>query len=146
MTTEQPNTTQTEFEKLKEAVTAHFQVEDALIEHGIPTFYLKQPQETKQPFLRLLKALEPMGLMAVLRKANGKIVLKILQKPPSKPSNVLVNWLLLFATIGTTFLTGYILSEGFTDPLIGGATFTIAIMAVLGLHEMGHKLTATKKE
>ncbi|MEM1565504.1 MAG: site-2 protease family protein [Candidatus Bathyarchaeia archaeon] len=145
MTTEQPNTTQTEFEKLKEMVTAHFQVEDALIEHGIPTFYLKQPQETKQPFLRLLRALEPMELMAVLRKIDGRIVLKILQKPPSKPSNVLVNWLLLFATVGTTFLTGYILSEGFTDPLIGGATFTIAIMAVLGLHEIGHKLTANKE-
>ncbi|MEM1536240.1 MAG: site-2 protease family protein [Candidatus Bathyarchaeia archaeon] len=146
MTAEQPNTTvQTEFEKLREVVIAHFQVEDALIEHGIPTFYLKQPQETKQPFLQLLKTLEPMGLMAVLRKIDGRIVLKILQKPPSRPSNILVNWLLLFATIGTTFITGYILSEGFTDPLIGGATFTIAIMAVLGLHEMGHKLTANKE-
>lgn len=143
--TAQPNTIQTEFEKLKEDVAVHFQIEEALIEHGVPTFYLKQPQETKKPFLRLLKALEPMGLMAVLRKNDGRIVLRILQKPPSKPSNILVNWLLLFATIGTTFLTGYILSEGFTDPFIGGATFTIAIMAVLGLHEMGHKLTANKE-
>ncbi|MEM3703756.1 MAG: site-2 protease family protein [Candidatus Bathyarchaeia archaeon] len=144
--TAEPNTTiQTEFEKLKGTVSAYFQIEDALIEHGIPTFYLKQPQETKQPFLRLLKTLEPMGLMAVLRKNDGRIVLRILQKPPSKPSNVLVNWLLLFATIGTTFITGYILSEGFIDPFIGGATFTIAIMAVLGLHEIGHKLTANKE-
>jgi membrane-associated protease RseP (regulator of RpoE activity) len=31
------------------------------------------------------------------------------------------------------------------DPIIGGATFTIAIMAVFGLHEMGHKLTANKE-
>lgn len=144
--TTQPNITiQTEFEKLRETVSVYFQIEDALIEHGVPTFYLKQPQETKQPFLRLLKVLEPMGLIAVLRKSDGKIVLRILQKPPSKPSNVLVNWLLLFATVGTTFITGYILSEGFTDPLIGGLTFTIAIMAVLGLHEMGHKLTANKE-
>jgi len=146
MTTMQFNTTiQTEFEKLREVVAAHFQIEEALIEHGIPTFYLKQPQITKQPFLQLLKTLEPMGLMAILRKIDGKIVLKILQKPPSKPSNVLVNWLLLFATIGTTFITGYILSEGFTEPLIGGVTFTIAIMAVLGLHEIGHKITANKE-
>ncbi|MCS7124385.1 MAG: site-2 protease family protein [Candidatus Bathyarchaeota archaeon] len=147
MTIEQPSATivQTEFEKLKETVAAHFQIEDALIEHGIPTFYLKQPQETKRPFLNLLKALKPMGLMAVLRKIDGRIVLRVLQKPPSKPSNVLLNWLLLFATIGTTFITGYILSEGFTDPLIGGATFTIAIMAVLGLHEIGHKLAANKE-
>jgi len=146
LTTEQPTTNiQKEFEKLKEAVAAHFQIEEALIEHGVPTFYLKQPQETKKPFLKLLKKLEPLGLMAVLRKTNGRITLKILRKPPTQPSNVLVNWVLLFATIGTTFTTGYILSKGFTNPLIGGATFTIAIMAVLGLHEIGHKLTANKE-
>lgn len=146
MTTEQPTTNiQKEFEKLKEAVAAHFQIEEALIEHGVPTFYLKQPQETKKPFLKLLKTLEPLGLMAVLRKTNGRIALRILRKPPTHPSNVLVNWILLLATIGTTFTTGYILSQGFTNPLIGGATFTIAIMAVLGLHEIGHKLTANKE-
>jgi hypothetical protein len=146
LTTEQPTTNiQKEFEKLKEAVAAHFQIEEALIEHGVPTFYLKQPQETKKPFLKLLKTLEPLGLMAVLRKTNGRIALRILRKPPTHPSNVLVNWILLLATIGTTFTTGYILSQGFTNPLIGGATFTIAIMAVLGLHEIGHKLTANKE-
>jgi len=146
LTTEQPTTNiQKEFEKLKEAVAAHFQIEEALIEHGVPTFYLKQPQETKKPFLKLLKTLEPLGLMAVLRKTNGRITLRILRKPPTQPSNVLVNWVLLLATIGTTFTTGYILSQGFTNPLIGGATFTIAIMAVLGLHEIGHKLTANKE-
>jgi hypothetical protein len=146
LTTEQPTTNiQKEFEKLKEAVAAHFQIEEALIEHGVPTFYLKQPQETKKPFLKLLKTLEPLDLMAVLRKTNGRIALRILRKPPTQPSNVLVNWVLLLATIGTTFTTGYILSQGFTNPLIGGATFTIAIMAVLGLHEIGHKLTANKE-
>lgn len=126
-------------------VSAEFQVEEALIEHNIPTFYLKQPQETKQAFLRLLKNLEAMNLMAVLRKKDGRVVLKAVPKPPAKPSNVLINWLLFFATIGTTFLTGYMLSGDLANPLVGGATFTIAIMAILGTHEMGHKLTADKK-
>ncbi|MEM3769636.1 MAG: site-2 protease family protein [Candidatus Bathyarchaeia archaeon] len=142
-TKEQPN--QLEFEKLKGIVYEHFQIEEALIEHNIPTFYLKQPQETKQAFLKLLKKLELMNLVAYLRRADGRIVLRIFPRQPSKPSNILLNWLLLFATVGTTFAAGYLLSEGFTDPLIGGATFTVAIMAVLGMHEMGHKLTANKK-
>jgi len=136
---------QTEFEKLKEIVCEHFQIEEALIEHNIPTFYLKQPQETKYAFLKLLEKLEQMNLVAYLRRTNGRIVLKIFPKQPSKPSNILVNWLLLFATVGTAFAAGYLLSEGFTDPLIGGATFTVAIMAVLGMHEMGHKLTANRR-
>jgi membrane-associated protease RseP (regulator of RpoE activity) len=76
---------------------------------------------------------------------DKRIVLKIVPKPPTRPSNILINWLLFFATIGTTFLTGYMLSGELIDPLLGGATFTIAIMAVLGVHEMGHKLTADKE-
>jgi membrane-associated protease RseP (regulator of RpoE activity) len=142
---------QSDFEKIAQMVSAEFQVENALVEHNIPTFYLKQPQETKQAFLRFLKNLEPLNLIALLRKADGRIVLRVLPKPPVKKSNVLVNWLLFFATIATTFVTGYLLfesfnllSESFINPYVGGATFTVAIMAVLGMHEMSHKLSANK--
>ena len=85
-------TSQTEFEKLKEIVCENFQIEEALVEHNIPTFYLKQHQETKQAFLKLLEMLKPMNLVAYLRRHNEKIVLKIFPKPPAKPSNTLVNW------------------------------------------------------
>jgi membrane-associated protease RseP (regulator of RpoE activity) len=62
-----------------------------------------------------------------------------------KPSNVLINWALLLATIVTTFVTGYLLSPDVINPYVGGATFTVAMLAVLGTHEMGHKITASKK-
>lgn len=136
---------QTEFEKLEEIVREDFQIEEALIEHNIPTFYLKQPQETKRAFLKLLKKLELMNLVAYLRRSDGRVALRIFPKKPSKPSNIYLNWLLLFATVGTTFAAGYLLSAGFSDPLIGGATFTVAIMAVLGMHEIGHKFIANKE-
>jgi membrane-associated protease RseP (regulator of RpoE activity) len=135
---------QNDFEKVSQMVAAEFQVENALVELNIPTFYLKQPEETKQAFLRLLSKLEPMNLIAFLRRIDGKMVLKVVPKPPVKKSNVLVNWVLLFATIATTFITGYMLSEGITDSYVGGAAFTVAIMAVLGMHEMSHKLSANK--
>ncbi|MBX5328366.1 MAG: site-2 protease family protein [Candidatus Bathyarchaeota archaeon] len=150
--TEIPNETseaqfdQAYFEQITALVTAEFQVEEALIEHNVPTYFLKQPQETKNAFLRLLDNLEKMNLIAILRKRDGKIVLKVVRKPPTKPSNILVNWLLFFATIGTTFATGYLISPAMINPLISGATFTVAIMAVLGAHEMGHKLTANKRK
>jgi membrane-associated protease RseP (regulator of RpoE activity) len=136
--------TRTEFERITAIVSAEFQVEEALLDHNIPTYYLKQSQETKQAFLRLLKNLETMNLMAILRRRDRRIVLRIVPKPPVKRSNVMINWLLFFATIGTTFLTGYLLSLDMIDPIIGGAAFTIAIMSILGLHEMGHKLTANR--
>lgn len=136
---------QTDFEQITTLVSAEFQVEEALMEHNVPTYYLKQPQETKQAFLKLLKNLEKLNLIAILRKSGERIVLKIIPKSPVKPSNILINWMLFFATIATTFLTGYLISPDVINPLIGGASFTIAMLAVLGTHEMGHKITANKK-
>jgi len=138
--------TQEDFEKITKLVSAEFQLEETLLEHNIPTYYLKQPQETKQPFLRLLKNLKNMNLIAFLRKENGKVILKVVPKPPIKPSNTAVNLLLLLATIFTTFLAGYLVSPEVINPYVGGFSFTIAMLAVLGTHEMGHKLTANKNE
>ena len=137
---------QTDFERITELVSKEFQIEEALLEHNIPTYYLKQPQETKNAFLTLLKNLEEMNLIAVLRRHDGKIVLRVIPKPSTKPSNILINWLLFLATIATTFITGYLISPEIINPFISGATFTVAIMAVLGAHEMGHKLTANKRK
>ncbi len=142
---ETPLTQQTDFERITTLVSAEFQIEEALLEDNVPTYYLKQPQETKQAFLRLLKNLETMNLIAVLRRIDGKMVLKIIPKPPTKPSNIMINWILFFATIATTFVTGYLLSPDVINPFVGGASFTIAMLAVLGTHEMGHKITANRK-
>lgn len=137
--------TQVDFDQITKLVSSEFQVKEAWMEHGVPTFYLAQPQETKQAFLRVLKKLQPMNLIALLRRIDGRVVLRVVSRPTVKPSNILINWALFFATIATTFVTGYLLSPDIINPLIGGATFTVAMLAVLGTHEMGHKITANKK-
>lgn len=143
-TDETASVKQIDFDNFTAIVSKEFQVEQSLMEEGIPTYYLKWPQETKQAFLRLLKNLKPSGFIAILRKQEGRVVLRIAPKPPIKPSRTIINWILFIATIGTTFFTGYLLSGGIINPLVGGVTFTVSILAVLGLHEMGHKLTADK--
>ena len=138
---------QADFEKITQLVAGEFQIQEALLEQGIPTYYLTWPQETKQAFLRLLNHLEEMNLIAFLRKMEGRIVLKVVPKPPVKPSNPRTNVLLLLATIATTFFTGYIGFPGTgINPIVSGAIFSAAILTVLGIHEMGHKLTANKKK
>jgi membrane-associated protease RseP (regulator of RpoE activity) len=137
--------TQGDFEQITKLASSEFQIEESLMEHGVPTYYLREPQETKQTFLRFLKNLESMNLIALLRRIDGRVVLKVIPKPPVKPSNVMINWILFFATIGTTFVTGYLLSPDVINPIIGGAAFTAAMLAVLGTHEMGHKITANRK-
>ena len=146
--TEPPTFQQTDFERITQTVTAEFQIEEALMERGVPTYYLKWPQETKQAFLRLLKSLEDTNLIAFLRKVDGRIVLKVASKTSAKPSNPRTNWILFLATVFTTFITGYFMlpPEAHIDPLISGAIFSASILTVLGVHEMGHKLTANKKK
>lgn len=80
-----------------------------------------------------------------MRREEGQVVLRIVSKPPVKRSNVLINWGLFLATIATTFFAGYLASPQVINPYIGGATFTVAMLAVLGVHEMGHKITANRK-
>ncbi len=138
---------QTDFEKITPLVAAEFQIQESLIEQGTPTYYLVWPQETKQAFLRLLKHLEEMNLIAFLRKVDGRIVLRVVPKPPVKPSNPRTIWILFAATVATTFITGYFwFSQTGINPIISGIIFSASILTVLGVHEMGHKLTANKKE
>jgi membrane-associated protease RseP (regulator of RpoE activity) len=138
------------FELLRGFVEEEFDVKDALIEFGVPTFYVKFRKNSKQAFLNLLRRLEPEGCIPLLRRTDGRTVLKITSKPKIKPSNPWVNVALFLATILTTFATGYILSLPLTEaglmqnPFIGAAAFSASILAILGAHEMGHKLAANK--
>jgi Zn-dependent protease len=142
---QQPFTQQADYERITGLVTAEFQVEENLLLQNVPTYYLKQPQQTKQAFLRLLKNLEPTNTIATLRRENNRTVLRVIPKPQVKPSNAYINYGLLLATVATTFTTGYFYSPKMINPVVGGATFAAAILAVLGTHEMGHKLTANRK-
>jgi hypothetical protein len=67
-----PTFQQIDFEKITQLVAAEFQIQDALMNQDTPTYYLVWPQETKQAFLRLLKGLEEMGLIALFGKWKDK--------------------------------------------------------------------------
>src|SRR3990170_9099173 len=144
---EAQNFQQSDFEKITQLIVTEFQVEESLMDQGVPTYYLKWPQETKQAFLRLLNKLGGMKLIAFLKKVEGRTVLRVVRKPPVKPSNPITYWILFFATVATTFVTGYISFEGSgLSPFLSGAIFSAAMLTVLGLHEMGHKITANRKK
>lgn len=136
----QPLDEVTQFEQLHTTVEQEFEVKDSFVEYNIPTFHVKLRQDSKTAFLRLIKRLDPLGFIPVLRKRNGKTVLQVTQKPPMKPSRPIINIALFFATLGTMLIAGYFQSQD----VIGAVTFAAAIIAILGSHEMGHKLAADK--
>ncbi len=121
-------------------VESQFDVEEGFIERGVPTFYVRMREDSKEAFLRLTKHMESVGLISVLRRREEKIVLRAIPKPSTRPSRNIINIGLFFATLGTVFLSGYLQSPN----IEGAVMFTGAIMAILGSHEMGHKLVADK--
>ncbi len=140
-----PDTTPvSQFEEIQPLVTAEFEVEEALIEHDVPTFYVRLQPNSKQAFARLVRRLAEAGFTPLLRERDGRKILKVLPKPETKPSRPIINVLLLLVTIVTVSITGYYLSLGLDglDPWIGATSFTLALLGILGVHEMAHKFAA----
>ena len=128
------------FEDVQAIVESEFDVTESFVEHGIPTFHISYRATSKEAFMKISKRLESNGLIPLLRQREEKVVLKILSTPPSQPNRIIVNIALFFATLGTVFISGYFQSAD----ILGALLFTGAIMAILGSHEMGHKLLANK--
>ena len=129
-----------QFEQVRDMVELEFDAEDSFVEHGVPTFYVRLRKDSKEAFLRLTKRLESLELIAVLRSIDEKTVLRVVRKPSTKPNRNTLNIGLFFATLGTVFLSGYLQSPN----IVGAVMFTVAILAILGSHEMGHKLLADR--
>ena len=91
------------------------------------------------------------GIYSQLQTTTNEYVLHILAAfPGSKKEKPLVNLALLIATFITTTLTGALFAghdpfESFSA-MFTGAPYAIALMAILGAHEMGHYLYAKRYE
>ncbi len=87
-----------------------------------------------------LKA-EKEGLSVSLKEKLGEQFVEIEPKKPEK-SNVWLNLALLFLTFLTTTYVG--MSFYSKNRIVGGILFSVAILFVLGSHEMGHYFAARK--
>ena len=130
------------FKQIQIIVDSEFDVVESYLEHGVPTFHVNHREDSKESFLRLMKRLDSLELLPILRQNNKKVVLRIISKPPTQPDRNIINVVLFFVTIGTVFISGYYQSAD----VLGALLFTGAIMAILGSHEMGHKLLADKHD
>jgi len=106
-------------------------------------------------FEKVLAEFEKIGHWAALKKRDGKIVLYLFPAQPAKEENPLIGIALFIATIFSTLFAGYVLSLGYIETLdefnlpgirnlyLNAIAFSISILAILGTHEMGHKIAAT---
>ncbi|WP_297549682.1 site-2 protease family protein [Thermococcus sp.] len=105
-------------------------------------------------FEKVLREMEELGYWCALKKRNGKILLFVFPAGEIKPDNKWLPWVFLVATILTTFFSGYLLAvnyisaldyyglSGFRNPYLIALSFSVSVMAIIGTHELGHKIAA----
>ncbi|MEM2936013.1 MAG: site-2 protease family protein, partial [Candidatus Bathyarchaeia archaeon] len=147
------------FEKIAELQTiveSRFVVKEMYIDRGIPVFLVslqpteEQPEALKGVFKEVALKIKGRGFFPFLRRENGQLVLRIVQKTtPSSPSRPWIKIALFLATCVTVFLNGYLSADNpvwtmelmpQVPAVLQAIFFTISILAVIGLHELGHKI------
>jgi len=133
--------------EIREIIQTEFIVEEVRVEFGNPIYIVRLNGSPKEPFIRLVERFKPYFLVPMLKKHNTTTYIQVMNKPPSRRSRPIINVALFGATFLSVFFTGYY-TAGTWIRLFGGdlisqsLMFTFALLAIVGLHEFGHKTAA----
>ena len=117
-------------------------------------------EPAKAKFLNLISQLKSEGLIAAMRRSGTSLTIKVFSRPRIKPSRRSINLGLFFITVLTVTIAGYFVWTGSpfglgsvktqynqivfpgASPYFEAGVFAIGLLAIIGLHEFGHKTTA----
>jgi len=157
------STTDLDIELLKKEVAQRFPFYDLKFNAKTALFYCRIDQELlDKKFDELRISLSKKGYIPMIRYQGGEHVIYVIKKPKVKKRPVWVNMLLLIATIITTTIAGsiqwvlihnpnledyvevIIMSLDFNYLFDGFLYFSIPLLSILGIHEMGHYFASKK--
>jgi len=157
------NATTLDIELLKREVGQRFPFYDMKANPNTAVFFCRVDEEILgEKFDDLRRALSEKGYIPMIRYEKGEHAIYVIKKPKVKKKPVWVNIVLLIATIFTTTLAGAIqwvsiyesdltsfmeLLTKATSPFYlwnGLIFFSIPLLAILGVHEMGHYFTSKR--
>jgi membrane-associated protease RseP (regulator of RpoE activity) len=137
--------------KIEEAIERHFNVQDSYFYLDAPT-YIVTPIDTqgsmKTHFEALVGEIRPHGYLPWLTRDIDRYQIELKRIRQTGPQSHRRNIYLFIATIATVFLDGYLRSNNpvlteimmpNTPVYMNALMFTVAIIAIFGLHELGHK-------
>jgi len=145
---------------LAEAVRRHFDVMDAYWERTTPTFIVRvrasgyRRHMVKEPFRALAEELRTRGYLPRIRWIVDNYQISILTREVGAGRGNRNNLLLFAATLATVFIDGYLRSDNpvltralmaETPAALNALVFTFSIIAIFGLHELGHKAMSQRR-
>src|SRR3972149_7548097 len=102
----------------------------------------------KQKFVKLAQTLESKNLVARLDRFEGRIFLLVGKFTPSKSRRTWIPRVLFVVTIAMVMIDGYYRTSAANlltylgDPLNTAVLYTICLIGILGIHELGHMIAS----
>jgi hypothetical protein len=147
--------------KLRDIVKEEFVVQYAYIDvhDNLPIFVIEVDPQIKERSARLTERLQSHNLLAVIRHVelfegtgDKSTVIKLIPAaPPKKASNYAMNLVLFAVTLVTVLFAGWFFATSAPfvyiyiniwgipyNPFIVMILYSIAILAIIGIHEFGH--------
>jgi hypothetical protein len=146
-----------EIEMVKSLVARHFPVYDVRVSYEVVQFFCRVDEATLEDhFDELRQEMSSRGYIPMMTYEGGEHVVVVARKPPAKHKSVYVNLALFIATFATVTWVGlgywgaYVdvpSDEYFSlDNILGGIlSFTLPLMAILGVHELSHYFAARRR-
>jgi Zn-dependent protease len=146
-----------EIEFVKSLVARHFPVYDVRVSYDVVEFFCRIDDTTlEENFERLREDMAGHGFIPMIMYDKGEHIVTVAKKPTVKYRNVSVNLAMLVVTFLTMLLAGVLDWSGYAgvdsgaiftveNLLMGMITFTLPLMAILGVHELAHFLVARRR-
>ena len=136
--------------KLEEIISKYFNIENFVVSDNQYIFYIKDEKDTKERFLHLYREMKlyDKEILPLIERRENKLMLLILREVSIKKDNKKIPIILFIATVFTVTLDGYLrsMSPVYFDiiknynPIQTMIYFTIALLGIIGIHEIGHKI------
>lgn len=138
------------WEEVGRAVSECFPVLQSAPLGNYPAFVIDPKCETRESFKKLYIKLQPMGLVPSLRLESGMRMLRTMPAQTPRKHRHYTNIALFAVTLATVATAGFIFSDDpvlltlspATNVTLAAVLYTVSIILIFGLHELGHKIAA----
>src|SRR5512137_1395130 len=146
-----------EIEFVKSLVAKHFPVYDVRVSYDVVQFFCRiDPATLEDTFEQMREDMAPHGYIPMITYDGGEHIVQVARKPKMKYRSISVNLAFFVITFITMLLAGILDWASYSDSsgpiltqdnlVMGVLTFTIPLMAILGVHELGHFFMARRRK
>ncbi len=146
-----------EIEFVRSLVAKHFPVYDIRVSYDVVQFFCRiDPATLEDSFEKLREDMAPQGYIPMITYEGGEHIVQVARKPKMKYRSIYVNLGFFIVTFFTMVLAGVLYWDGYAGSgsgdlfsaeslEMGIVTFTLPLMAILGIHELGHFFMARRR-